>query len=349
MKIETSNYNIFLTNDDFSSFKNNIKNVYNGSKIFIVTQKNIYHLYHEKIKVALDEFEIKFVFCKTKDFKNYKKTIDILLKNKIQKHHLLVSLGGGVVGDLTGFIASTIFRGIKYVQIPTTLLSQIDSSIGAKVAIDLKKGKNLVGNFYNPALVLIDLKFLETLSKKEYNSGLGEAIKMAILFDKKLYEEIKRTIFLNINQIRKIIEIKLAVVKKDPFDENFRKTLNFGHTFGHIIEKRGKYKKYLHGIAISYGMLIALKIGNKLSLTDKNLYNDLYHLLILKGLISPNNNLLEYDKFKKDLIYDKKITDKGIDFIFLKKIGVPLIKNIRIEKLWNKLKYYHQQFLEKLK
>ncbi|WP_162140193.1 3-dehydroquinate synthase [Haploplasma axanthum] len=331
MIIETSNYNIFLTSDEISSFNEKIKEVYQGRKIFVITDQIVYDLYFETLKNSLKDFELFFVISKGKNFDSYQEVVNKLFQNKIQKNNLIIALGGGVVGDLGGFVASTIFRGIKYVQIPTTLLSQIDSSIGGKTAIDTEYGKNLLGSFYNPILVLIDTKFLDTLNSREYNNGMAEAIKMALLSNKELYEIIKYKEKLDILEIKKTIEYKKLIVEIDPYDLKERRVLNFGHTFGHAIEKTANYSVYKHGEAISYGMLVALKIGEKHNITNRFIYDDLLNVLKTRKLIE--TEILEYDIYKKDVFYDKKNESDGIDFIFLEEIGKPKIVRMKSEDL----------------
>lgn len=328
-KISTKNYNIFVSNNNTNLFTNKIKEIYDGDKLFIITDNNVYNLYKEKLNTIFKNYQLNIVLAENKNFNNYEKTINELLKLNISKNDLLIAFGGGVIGDLTGFIASTLFRGIKYIQIPTTLLSQIDSSVGGKTAIDLDYGKNLVGSFYNPKLVLIDLSFLNTLSLREYNNGLAEAIKMALLFDYELYSKITINKKIDINDIVKIINYKNNIVEIDFYDQKERKLLNFGHTFGHAIEKTNNYQTYKHGEAISYGMLIALKIGEKLNLTNPNIYNNLKKLLLELNLIT--HEILNIKPYLEIIKFDKKHTNKGLDFIILKDYEKPTIINLKDE------------------
>lgn len=326
--ITLTDYNIYITHDKLIDFSKHIKAITSNKRLFVITDSNVYNLYNVELRNKLNDFELIFVIINGKNMFNYNKTINSLFMHGINKTDLLVSFGGGVVGDITGFIASTIFRGIKYIQIPTTLLAQIDSSVGGKTAIDTKFGKNLIGSFYNPKLVLIDTIFLETLNKREYNNGLAEAIKMALLFDNKLFISIKENEKISLDEIIKVINYKKKIVELDFFDNKERRLLNFGHTFGHAIEKTNNYKTYKHGEAISYGMLIALMIGKENGFNNETLYNELVELLIsLNLIVKPITN---YKKYLKIINFDKKITNEGIDFIILESIEKPKIIKLTV-------------------
>ncbi len=241
----------------------------------------------------------------------------------------MLAFGGGVIGDLTGFIASTLYRGISYVQIPTTLLAQVDSSIGGKVGIDLKEGKNLIGSFYDPKFVLIDPSLLKTLSKREYANGLAEMIKAGLIGDKKLYTYLLEHETVTEVEIAEAIQVKRNVVLLDPYDKKERMYLNFGHTFGHAIEKKHKYETYLHGEAISYGMLIALQIGIQLGETKEELYQEVLNLLLKRGLVK--EPLLKKDDYQAEIIHDKKNLADGLHFILVTKPGD--VKIVKLKEL----------------
>ncbi|MDY0276638.1 MAG: 3-dehydroquinate synthase [Acholeplasma sp.] len=332
MKITMGSYEILLSSNEFSSFNEKIIKIYQGGRLFVVTDKEVFNLYHEIMRTSLKDFKIDFVIAENKSFTFYEETINKLLDLEIKKTDMIVALGGGTIGDLTGFVAATLFRGIDYIQIPTTLLAQIDSSIGGKTAIDTKYGKNLVGSFYNPKLVLIDSLFLQTLNKREYNNGLAEAIKMALLFDKELFERIYLAHRLDIMDIKLIIDYKRKIVVKDPLDQGIRKILNFGHTFGHAIEKTNAYQVYKHGEAISYGMLIALELSARfLKKDNKEIYLKTHDLFLRLGLIK--DPILNYRDYLSSLKYDKKNTDNGLDFVLLEEIGKPKIMRLKVEEL----------------
>ena len=214
-------------------------------------------------------FPEKIFIERSKSISSFKKIIDKLFELRFDRSDVLIAFGGGVVGDITGFSASTFLRGIKYIQIPTTLLAQVDSSVGGKTAINVPQGKNLVGAFYNPSLVLISTEFLNTLPESEYKSGLGEVIKYAFIGNKKLKniieknpeKIIKRESSILQTIIEESIKTKSKIVTKDEKESGIRAILNFGHTFGHAIEAKNNYKNITHGAAITLGMIIASKIS----------------------------------------------------------------------------------------
>jgi 3-dehydroquinate synthase len=316
-------YDIIIESNGLKNLRQYIKNIYDGTEIFVITDHIVFDLYNHKIIEALFEFKLSFVLVpvseKAKSLKVYQETVETLIEKGIKRSHLIISLGGGVVGDLTGFIASTLFRGINYVQIPTTLLAQVDSSIGGKVGIDLKEGKNLIGSFYNPKLVFIDPMFLNTLDKLEYANGLAEMIKAGLIGDKKLYHYLLENEIVTENEIKDAILVKRNLVLLDPYDKKERMLLNFGHTFGHAIEKKHNYEKYKHGTAISYGMLIALNIGVNLGETKQELYDEVKELLLKRGLVQ--EPLLDLNDYKDLIIFDKKNLNDGLHFILVTKVG----------------------------
>ena len=264
---------------------------------------------------------------KSKSFSSFTEINDYLITNNYSKDSLLISLGGGSIGDLVGFVASTYYRGIDYIQIPSTLLSMIDSSIGGKTGIDTPKGKNLIGSFYHPRKVIIDTELLSSLDNKEINSGLFEVIKSAILFNQNLFDFIDSNLdnIRNSDIINRIIseccKIKAEIVERDEKDLGDRKKLNFGHTIGHAIESIYGIR---HGESVGYGMLCAIHISRELgTLTEpsyqkiKNLINRLY-LPAIK---------LDPDSIIKQLTMDKKVKDGKNNFILLNDIGNSYISN----------------------
>ena len=235
IKLKTKNYNILIKDNLISDFDNQIKKVYKNKNIFIITDQNVYDLYYKSIKKSLISFNVYFHVIKpgetSKSFEEYQNTISSLIKQGIKKDHLIIGLGGGVIGDLAGFVSGTIFRGVKFIQIPTSLLAMVDSSIGSKTGIDLSVGKNLVGVFKDPIAVLIDPLFLNTLPIDEYKNGFAEVIKMALIKDKQLFHDVKDKEKLDVSDIVKAINIKRVIIKKDPYEKYERMLLNFGHTF----------------------------------------------------------------------------------------------------------------------
>jgi len=228
----------------------------------IISDNHIPTKYIEKVQKACPN-HILILFPegeKSKSLEQFSRITELMLEQNIKKDAKLIALGGGVTGDLAGFVASVYLRGIDYIQIPTTLLSQIDSSVGGKVAINSSKGKNVIGSFYPPTMVLIDPKTLDTLPPRHFSNGMAEMIKYGMIADKSLFEKIR---FEDVKDhleyfISRSLEIKKEFVEKDEFDNGLRQSLNFGHTFGHAIESYYEYDKYLHGEAISIGMVMVL-------------------------------------------------------------------------------------------
>lgn len=331
MKIKMKKYDILIQTGIFLDIKKHVD--FKDNKVFIITDENVYKLNQDNIEKAFQGFEIiKYVISpgeKSKSFEVYQNAINFLFENGIKRFHHLIALGGGVVGDLTGFIASTIYRGINYIQIPTTLLSQVDSSIGGKTGIDSIYGKNLIGSFYEPEKVLIDPNFLNTLSKREFSNGLSEMIKAGLIADKKLFELIESGVKVDEELIKRAILVKKRVVLKDPLDKGIRMILNFGHTFGHAIEYKHNFETYKHGEAIAYGMLIALKMGESLEMTQKDIYERVLKIFLKYNLVK--EPLLQKDDYIDYIKNDKKILSNGLNFIFIEKIGKAVIKNINIK------------------
>jgi len=261
-----------------------------------------------------------------------------LLDFEITRSDLILTFGGGVVGDLGGFAASTLLRGIKFVQIPTSLLAQIDSSVGGKVAINLEKGKNLVGSFYHPKAVYIDPNLLETLDKRFFYDGMAEVIKYGCIRDKELFEKLleydtKDELMNNIEEIiYSCLSIKKEIVERDEKDTAERMLLNFGHTFGHVIEKYFNYEKYTHGEAVAMGMYHITKKSEDMGLTEKGT-SELIERILSKYNLQHNMVDMNKDKMIEIIGLDKKNEESSINMIFLKKIGHSFIKKINKEEI----------------
>ncbi|MDD3067507.1 MAG: 3-dehydroquinate synthase [Acholeplasmataceae bacterium] len=327
MFIKMPDYEIWVKEGIFSEIHQMIKTVKGNPSIFVVTDENVYALYEKLIKTTLASYSIDFVVIKpgetSKSIDTYLEVVKSLIHKKIKRDDLIISFGGGVVGDLSGFVAATLYRGIDYIQVPTTLLAQTDSSIGSKVAIDLEEGKNLIGSFYSPKGVIIDPLFLNTLPKEEYVNGLAEVLKAGLIGNKKLYHHFLTEDKLNENEIIDAILVKRDIVLLDPNEQKERMFLNFGHTFGHAIEKAYHYQTFKHGEAISYGMLFALELGIKWHKTDVNLYEEVKKILIHLNLVK--EPLLKYEDFIDYIWNDKKNRHDGLRFITISKPGHPEI------------------------
>ena len=269
---------------------------------------------------------------KIKTFDGYKNLSEKLILKDVNRKSAVIAIGGGTLGDLAGFVASTVLRGLDFYLIPTTLLSQVDSSIGGKNGINTIYGKNLIGTFYQPKEVLIDISVLNSLPKKEMKSGYAEIIKHALIKDYSFFcwleKNTKKLFILNKSileeAIYRSIMIKLFYVKKDEkeflLNKNSRAMLNFGHTIGHAIESHYNYKKFNHGEAISIGMITEAKISNYLGLlTSNELKRILAHFK--KYTLKVNDNILKDKRLIKKIIKDKKNFQNNINFALIDKIG----------------------------
>lgn len=331
MFIKMPNYDIVIETGGIKSLGKLIQEFYPYPNLFVVTDQNV-EMHHKQLLIdALPDHMLSFIVIEagetSKSMSVYQDVVDRLIASGMKRNHLLVAFGGGVVGDLAGFVASTLYRGVPYVQVPTTLLAQVDSSIGGKVGIDLPQGKNLIGSFYDPKLVLIDPQFLSTLDEREYHNGLAEMIKAGLIGDRRLYQHLLLYDKVTEAEIGMAISVKRDLVLVDPLDKKERMLLNFGHTFGHAIEKKHDYRTYKHGEAISYGMLIALDIGIKLGETKPELYQEVKELLMRLNLVrEPLLNPLHY---KDDLLSDKKYLSDGLNFIIVPKVGMAKIVKLK--------------------
>ena len=329
-----------------------IKNNYTSAYLNLLSKKNkkVFCIVDSKLKKKIKNIKnekINFIYLacgeKIKDIYYYEKIYEKLLAKNISRNSIIVCIGGGTLGDLCGFIASTLLRGVEYKLIPTSLLSQVDSSIGGKNGINTKYGKNLIGSFYQPNEVVIDISFLRTLPLREIKSGYAEIIKHALIKDLHFFNWLEKnyksifslnTFFLE-KAIIKSIMIKLWYVKKDPkeilINSKSRAILNFGHTVGHSLETLYNYNNKLnHGEAISIGMLVEAKISNKLGyLSDTHLEMILSHFKNAKLKLSDKN--IKNFKLIKIMINDKKNLNGMINIILLKKIGDSFFaRNIKI-------------------
>lgn len=308
-----------------------ISKFFKGSKIFILTDENVDKFYGNDIFTKLKSigYEVKKQVLspgeETKNFYTLPEVYNSLLEFNLTRSDLIITLGGGVIGDLGGFVASTYLRGVSFVQIPTSLLAQVDSSVGGKVAVDLEKGKNLIGSFYHPKAVLIDPLVLKTLDKRFLVDGMAEVIKYGCIKDKELFKYLENIEDYNklINNIGIIIhrccDIKREVVEKDEKDTGERMLLNFGHTIGHAIEQYYNYSKYTHGEAVAIGMYNICIISEKYGLTKIGTSEVIKNILEKYNL--PYKMDIDIESILDTINLDKKKLGKKLNLIILKEIG----------------------------
>jgi len=299
------------------------------SKILVVTDENVAEYYTDTVCASLSQIaEVKLVVLPagetTKSLPYLNDLYDEAFSFGMTRSDIAVALGGGVIGDLTGFFASTLLRGIDFVQIPTTLLSQVDSSVGGKTAIDVSWGKNLIGSFYQPCLVIADTDTLNTLPDSEFSSGLSEVIKYGCIWDKAFFEKIdnaeNRTGLMEIinDIVYTCCDIKRKVVEYDEHDTSLRMILNFGHTAGHIVEKAYNYTGYTHGEAVAFGMILAARLGEKLGVSKDGTVQKIEN--IIKKFSLPCHIEISEDDLS-GIALDKKASGSSISVILLDEIG----------------------------
>lgn len=313
-----------------------IKQVKKPCRAVIVTDSNVDALYSERVKNSLTKegFEVsKFTFTAGETSKcsdTFIEILETLASRKITRSDMLIALGGGVVGDITGFAASCYLRGIDFVQIPTTLLAAVDSSVGGKTAIDLKAGKNLAGAFYQPKMVICDTDTFNTLPEREVACGYAEVIKYGILFDKDFCDDLEKGTC-DINAIvEKCVVFKRDIVERDEFDRGERKLLNLGHTAAHGIEKVSHFS-LTHGEAVAVGMVIAAKIAENMGICEKGLSEK------VKALEEKYYLPTSYDITAEDL-YDAALSDKKressiITLVLPEKMGKCRICDVEVSEL----------------
>ncbi|MDU2490643.1 MAG: 3-dehydroquinate synthase [Clostridium celatum] len=329
--LKDRSYQIIIEKGLINRVSEEISRVYKGKKIFIITDDNVNKYYGGKISEELKKngFEVNLLSLKpgeeTKNFNTLPIVYDELLDFNLTRSDLIIALGGGVIGDLAGFVASTYLRGIDFVQIPTSLLAQVDSSVGGKVAVDLDRGKNLVGSFYHPKCVLIDPEVLNTLDNRFFIDGMAEVIKYGCIKDKQFFDylekmENKKQLTNNMELvIHKCCDIKRQVVENDEKDRGERMLLNFGHTLGHAIEQYYNYTKYSHGEGVAIGMYVISKISEEKGLTKKGTSQRIKDILVKYNL--PYELDVNIEETLEAINLDKKKLGNDLNVIILKEIG----------------------------
>ncbi len=321
-----------------------ISQIHKPCKIAVVTDSIVAPLYGERLLSSLKSSGFS-PFLTTIPAGEGSKSIEMLthlygemLKFGLTRTDLIVALGGGVVGDLTGFCASTLLRGIPFVQIPTTLLAQVDSSVGGKVAVNLPQGKNLVGAFWQPKLVIMDPLCLETLTDRNFSDGMAEIIKYGVILDEALFEKIEsapsRKEIMNIidEVVYRSCDLKRLVVQADELDTGGRMILNFGHTFGHAIEKKYNFTDYTHGEAVAAGMVMAAEYGEHCQMTPKGTADR------IAALVSKFSLPTRVEIDKQSLLDAVKVDKKGegnlVTLVIPEKIGKAILKPTEKDGIW---------------
>jgi 3-dehydroquinate synthase len=344
-EISTSgkNYPVYIGANIFDSLEKIINSNKVNKNLFLVIDKKFQNLHRQDITRFTSNysgriFAFEYEACEqNKSFDSLLKILSDLITKNFGRDTTVIAIGGGITGDLAGFAASVYSRGVQFIQIPTTLLSAVDSSVGGKTGINFEETKNIIGSFYQPDLVLVDTEFLKTLPDEEIVCGMGEVIKYAFLTDLKFFITLKNSLNkllrLDSSITSKVIEacinFKGDVVSKDERESGLRKILNLGHTFAHGIEVEQNYK-IKHGQAVIIGLVCALELSRKIGMLDKSLYSEYLSLPLAfkdKIMINSHDTMHIYDIMKRD----KKGRDQKIKFVLLKEIG-NLIVDVEAEE-----------------
>ena len=324
----SKSYPIYIDNDDIKNLKFKLDKETENRKRLVIFSEKVYKIYGKELGFNRSEIFILKDGEQNKNFKNFEKIIKKLVSLKFSRKDIIIAIGGGVVGDISGFAASAYMRGIEFIQVPTTLLACVDSSVGGKTAIDVPDGKNYVGAFYQPKSVFINLQFLKTLDDSQYKSGLGEVIKYAFIENscgcQEKFELLKllqreRENILKKECLEKIITIclklKSSVVEADEKEKGLRKILNLGHTFGHALEEETKYKRFTHGFAVVLGLMYVFNMALKKGLVSREYYDEAFKLINDFGYKIPRFYFINKKRLVNYMKTDKK-SDKGnITFI----------------------------------
>ncbi len=317
-----------LVDNSYDITIDTLPELYFDTKVAVVTNSTVSKLHLEYLLSKVSAKELHVVTLRDgEEYKN-QESIDEILEslfvNRFNRKSMLIAFGGGVIGDMTGFAASIYQRGIDFIQIPTTLLSQVDASVGGKTGMNNKYGKNLVGAFHQPKAVYIDPFFLTTLPSREFGAGVAEIVKMAVTFNKEFFAFLESADLTDStilqDTIKQAVQTKADVVAQDEKEHGIRAALNYGHTFGHVIENETKYKEYLHGEAVAIGMVMANETALKMGLMSRDDVNRV-KLLLEKYNLPTSYVIKDSQKFYETFFLDKKSSDSSITFIIPEGIG----------------------------
>lgn len=339
----SKSYDVCIGKGLLSSETNYIMSSLSNKTVMIVSDENVFGLYGSKLEALLDKADVnhyRFVFApgeQSKTLAVYGELVEEMCKNKLSRSDVIIALGGGVVGDMSGFAAATYQRGIEFVQIPTSLLAAVDSSVGGKTGVDLENGKNQVGAFCQPVNVLCDIDMLESLPREEYENGCAEIIKYAMIAGKDLFDSIKNKPIIEQYEevIARCVSVKRDYVEQDEFDTGLRMMLNFGHTIGHGIEKCSGYK-IPHGRAVAIGMALITKASVNMGVCDTEVYDKLIELLKMYNL--PFETSFKADELADVIMADKKGSKDSLTLVVPTEIGKCELKKISKDSVKDWLK-----------
>lgn len=337
-------YPIYFGNGIISNIGATYKKFFKCPRVVVVTNPTVGKLYFKTINESLSKAGVEVHRIDIPDGEQYKtlswasKLFDRLIALKIDRRTPLIALGGGVIGDLTGFAAATYLRGVPFIQVPTTLLAQVDSSVGGKTGVNHRRGKNLIGAFYQPSFVYIDVNTLKTLDKRELKAGLAEVIKYGVIKDAGLFKYLEDNIsdIMKLNAdallhiVKKSCAIKAAVVEADEREGGLRAILNFGHTFGHAVEAVTRYKEYKHGEAVAIGMVYAADLSNRMGLCSNKVVDRLRSLIKKTGL-PDTSPAIPSKRYRSAMEVDKKVVGGELRFVLVEKIGSVKLDKVKLD------------------
>jgi 3-dehydroquinate synthase len=370
--IEDKEYQIYIKKGILNSLTEYLIRTIENKKVIVITNPLVNSLYGAKLLSVLKKGGYNPDFIEVPDGEKYKSLstanylYDELLKRKVDRTTTLIALGGGVIGDLTGFVAATYMRGLPLVHIPTTLLAQVDSSIGGKVAVDHPLAKNIMGSFYQPQAVYIDPEVLQTLSEREINNGIVETIKIAVISSPSLFRWLEKNIAQILNKnihlldelVREAVLLKVDIVLKDPWERGLRKILNFGHSIGHALEVEARYQGLSHGEAVALGMLIETKIAHHRGMCSEALEEQIKSILSFLPACAVHADRrkqesiniaikeLDLNQLWETLTLDKKNIQGKMRFILPETLGkVTLVDDITKEEVIKALEEFKKEWV----
>lgn len=329
-------YTIHIGYSLFERLGEKVKSLFPDSKVvMIITNPTVRSLYGRYVQKQLEAAGILPLVAEVPDGEEYKslssteRLYDLAYSKDLDRKSPILALGGGVIGDLAGFVAATYLRGVPLIQVPTTLLAQVDSSVGGKVAVNHPQGKNIIGAFYQPAAVIADLSSLKTLNEREIRAGLAEVIKYGVIADSEFFtwleDNLENALKLEPTVMEKVVSMscqtKAAVVQEDETDQGRRAILNYGHTVGHAVESLSGYGTYRHGEAVAIGMVAAAKIAERMGLIGKAERSRIESVLVRAGLPVDVPACLNTNKIIRSMYRDKKVVESRLTFVLPVRIG----------------------------
>lgn len=337
VQLPENSYQIHVVTNGLSQIGEQAKTLNIGKKILVISNPEIFDYYGQRTidSLAQTGFEVNYHLIPAgetyKNLESIQSIYDTALQVRLERSSTLLALGGGVIGDMTGFAAATWLRGINFIQVPTSLLAMVDASVGGKTGVNHPQGKNLIGAFYQPKLVMIDPLVLKTLPEREFRAGMAEVIKYGVIWDQKLFSELESANKLDsLNNLEpellnliltRSCQAKAEVVSQDEKESGLRAILNYGHTIGHAIESLTNYDTFVHGEAVAIGMVAAGKIAVKAQLWKENEGKQQDDLIIKAGLPTKIPANLEIEAIMDSLQMDKKVQAGKVRFILPTKIG----------------------------